>query len=67
MAFFMCTTLTLPWERCSVQIKAVMKQKQIVMLGQMLLSMIECQNMTGTQHFATKGCATDVPRPELSS
>ena len=43
-------------ERYSDQMQAVMKQKKL-----------NAQNMTGTQYFATKGCATGVLRPKLSS
>ena len=54
-------------EHYSVQMKAVMKQTRLVMFGQMYISMIEYQNMIGTQHLARKGCARAVLRPELLS
>ena len=52
-------------ERYSVQMKAVTKQK--ICFVRCTSQWLNAQNMTGTQHLATKGCATALLRPELSS
>ena len=55
-------------ERYSVQMKAAMKQKRLVMLVQMYLSMIDYPKHDWHSAFGKKrGCATAVLRPELSS
>ena len=54
-------------EHNSVQMKAAMKQKRLVMLGQMYLAMIEYPKHDWHSGFGEKGCATAVLRPELLS